>query len=282
MQAEEQVEAVAAVHPVEHGLALGGDLGHLPRVHRVPVPVQVVAMGIEPDPAAGHAVGVGHRKNLEDDLVAETPGGGVPREQEANRAVARPGAAGLPGVLSKQEPGHLLAGLRYGGVGNGQQQHVPSVGGLAADLAPKLRVAAEAGQQAAKVAVRVGGHVGDPQRAALGPQAQAQANLPLVPLDGVEVLPGFLVVAVDRMGIFSNREGSGPVVVFAHQVHQVDGDLLPGDAVHAEVVPVGLAVAAVLVGLAFRGTAEVGRGDSFHSAQAAAFKIGGNACRQQN
>ena len=81
------------------------------------------------------------------------------------------------------------------------------------------------------------------------------------------------IVADDRRRVFGNGALIGLVIVLAGEVDDVERQLFRAGAVDTEVIPVGLAIAAVLVLFPFRPEAEVSLRDLLDAAQAAAFEI---------
>ena len=61
-------------------------------------------MDVESDAAAGYTIRIGHGKDLEDGLVANTASLRVGGKQEAKRAFSHPGGAGFPGMLPGHQP----------------------------------------------------------------------------------------------------------------------------------------------------------------------------------
>src|SRR4030095_11621317 len=71
VQREKEVYATTRVDPVQDGLALGSDFRHAPGTSRIPLPVQVVTVGIEAHPPSSHAVGIGQGKDLKDEVISD-------------------------------------------------------------------------------------------------------------------------------------------------------------------------------------------------------------------
>jgi hypothetical protein len=92
---------MAAPHPFPHRIPLSRDFRHLRGVLDIPVAVQIVAIRIEPHTASSDAVWIAERQDFPDNIRV------IP-QQTAHRALACPGAARLPTVLSKHQPDRLL------------------------------------------------------------------------------------------------------------------------------------------------------------------------------
>jgi hypothetical protein len=137
------------------------------------------------------------RENLEDGLVADTASSRIGGKQKAKRAFSYPGGAGFSGMLPGHQPDHILIGIRHGGVGHREQQHVPPLNRLADDFFVEIRTPADGGQETGEVAGGVRGHVRNPHVVLQRPETEAEAGCLVVPLDFtiVEKLPGFVVVA---------------------------------------------------------------------------------------
>ena len=98
--------------------------------------------------------------------------------------------------------------------------------------------------------MRVRGKMGDPDSIMLGPKVERGLLLDVVPGHFRKVAPVLVVVAENRDRVGGHRACARLVVVLADQVGQGQCDVAVLHFLHAEVVPVGLAVAAALVVLA--------------------------------
>src|SRR5262249_44996435 len=148
--------------------------------------------------------------------------------------------------------------------------------GPAHDPALEVFVFAERIEQGREVLAGIRGNVRDPDAIALRSKADRQVRLGAVPryLAVAEMLPTDAVVTVHRPGTLGDGGGGRAVVVFAGQIDEVDGQRRPGQVVEAEVIPVGLPVAMVLVGLPGDGAAKVGGRHRFHLSDVSALEVG--------
>lgn len=126
-----------------------------------PLPVEVVSHTGAPVIAEKHAIGVDHRDDAEDEVVAEEPCVGVVADEEEEEAVADEGGGGLPGVHAGRDEHHAL-GLPFVGQrlrrGDGEEVDPPVLGGAAQQLAGEEveALGLEVGQDPLEVRVRVG------------------------------------------------------------------------------------------------------------------------------
>ena len=129
------------------------------------------------------------------------------------------------------------------------------------------------GPQPLELLCGVGWDVGNPESRQLGRNEEGQLGFGWVVRERVDVFPGAAIIADDRRRVFGNCALVGTVVVLAAEVYNVKRQFFRAGAVDTEVIPVGLAIAAVLVPFPLRAEAEVSLRDLLDTAQTAAFEI---------
>src|SRR5882757_9567169 len=95
------------------------------------------------------------------------------------------------------------------------------------------------------------------------------------------MLPVNAIVADYRWSIFRNRATIRLIVVLPWKVDDIQREWLRRGPVHSEVIPVRLAIAAVLVRFAFHGQPEMNVGYLLNLSERAAFEVCVNRRRQQ-
>lgn len=118
--------------------------------------------------------------------------------------------------------------------------------------------------------------VGDPETLRFRGDFEAHTGFGRVVLERLDVGPGFVVVADDGGSVSGDGAAIGFVVVFAGEADEIDGDGLVRGGIDLEVIPVGLAIAIVLIGFAGEMGAEMGFGDLFDAAEGAAVEVPGD------
>src|SRR6516225_2351819 len=105
--------------------------------------------------------------------------------------------------------------------------------------------------------MRVGRDMRDPDTVRNSVKPDGGLFFLLVPIHVGEVLPMFSVFTKDGDGVRGHRAGTGFAVVLADKIRQSYSKLAPSHSVHAEVIPVSLAIVAMFVGLPLDGTPEM-------------------------
>src|SRR5689334_10815581 len=103
---------MAVADPGTDGVTLGGDLGHLARVFDIPVAVQVVAVDVEANAAARYSVRIAKRKDFPDDGLPAAARLRIVTQQGTHSALAGPGTARLPAMLTEHQPDGRLVLLQ--------------------------------------------------------------------------------------------------------------------------------------------------------------------------
>ena len=85
-----------------------------------------------------------------------------------------------------------------------------------------------------------------------------------------------IVFADPGQGIARDSAAIRTVIILARQIHQINRQRFSARAIHAEGIPIGLAIAPILIAFAVHATAPMRGIHSLNFAERAAFKVSGD------